>query len=234
MKILLTGRTGRLGRELMKLRTFDFAPTREEMDLRDPDHVSEYIAPRPIELIVHCAAYTHVERAESEKQECYETNVLGTRRLADFGIPILYISTEYVFDGQAGDYREDDYPNPVNFYALTKLLGEGALNARSHILRLVFKARPWPYPAAFSDQYTSGDYVDVMANEVNKVIGLLVHRRPVPRVLHLGTGRKTIYDLARQSRDVQDTTRFRSLVALPYDTSLDTTLWERIQAENTP
>lgn len=231
MKILLTGGTGRLGTALQALRKYDFVPSRKEMDIRDYDDVMAYLAPRGADLIVHAAAYTAVERAELEKEECYATNVLGTRYLSEAQIPILYISTEYVFSGDRGMYKESDAPHPRNYYALTKALGEHVLNPWSHIVRLVFKPKPWPFEGAFVDQWTSGDYVDVMAKEVDLVIEAYAKTR-IPKVLHLGTGRKSIYELAIQSRVVAPISRLGAAARLPMDTSLDTSLWERFKKEN--
>lgn len=232
MNICLTGGSGRLGTELQGLRRYTYAPTSREMEVSDYDSVMEYLAPRGIDLIVHAAAYTAVEKAEIEKERCYAVNVTGTKNIAEAGIPVLYISTEYVFDGEHGGYKEDDVPNPKNYYALTKVLGEHVLNPWSKTIRLVFKPRPWPFEGAFDDQFTGGDYVDLMAKEVDKVITAYERVTKLPRILHLGTGRKSVYDLAKQTRDVKAISRFGVSAKLPRDTSLDTSLWEKIKKEN--
>ncbi len=228
MRILLTGGGGRLGTELQKLRKYEWAPPSKRFNLMYQDQMEDY-CPRA-DLIVHCAAYTNVAKAEVERFKCWETNVSGTRYLAALGIPILYISTEYVFDGEKGFYSEDSPANPTTFYGITKFVGESLIGDKGKILRLIFKPRPWPFNFAFTDQFTSGDYVDVMAKEVDKAITLF---DKLPRITHLGTGRKSMYDLAIQSTNaVGNLRRDMDPVKLPADCSLDTSVWTRLKLEN--
>jgi len=81
-------------------------------------------------ILIHIAALGDVDACESNKQLCYTINVVVTRRIlreaARLGAKIIYLSTDYVFDGSRGLYQEDDPPNPINYYGLTKLLGEVA------------------------------------------------------------------------------------------------------------
>jgi len=224
--ILLTGGSGLLGRELKK-HIGCMNPRRQEFDILKEDSIKKFMS-SAFALIVHCAAYTDLVSAETNKEECYRVNVLGTRNLASLGIPMLYISTEYVFDGEKGNYAEEDYPNPSNFYALTKLLGEyESRRTRSVVIRCLFKPRPFEHAAACRDQFTSGDYVDVIAREIACAVQAFDR---LPPTLHIGTGRKSTYDLAKQSRDVIPITiESIGAVKLPRDTSLNTNLWERIK-----
>jgi len=224
---LLTGSSGKLGRELVKIGSY-FTPKRSELDITDRDNVRFYFDTHSdIDLIVAAAAYTNVIKAETEKDICWNINVNGTRNLAQLGIPILYISTEHVFDGERGNYAEEDTPNPANYYALTKLIGEMVLNDKSKIIRLSLKPRPFPYPKAFVDQFTTADYVDVIAKEVKIAIE---HFDDLPRIMNVGTPRKSIYDLARQSREVEPISRLdNKLTKSPYDTSLDLSRWIRFK-----
>lgn len=221
---MITGGTGLLGKELRKLIPSAITPARKELDI-----IKEQIAPLGIELIIHCAAYTDVARAEIEKQLCYDTNVLGTRKLAATGVPMLYISTEYVFNGEKGMYKEDDYPDPLNFYALTKLLGEmESRKTKSVVLRTCFKPRPFEHAAACVDQFTSGDYVDVIAKEIALAAK---NWKAMPPTIHIGTERKAVFDLAKKTRDVIPITVETIGIKLPRDTSLDTSLWQQIRRD---
>lgn len=221
--ILITGGSGLLGKELRKLFPDIVAPTHEEMDIIKDEGALGF------ELIVHCAAYTDVARAENQKQLCYDTNVIGTRKLADTGIPMVYISTEYVFNGEKGMYKEENYPDPLNFYALTKLLGEyEARRTRNIVIRTCFKPRPFEHAAACVDQFTSGDYVDVIVPEIALAIR---NWKKMPSTIHIGTERKSVFDLAKQTRDVIPITVETIGVKLPRDTSLDTTLWQKIRRD---
>lgn len=232
--ILLTGGSGLLGKELQK-HIECFAPSRKDgwdITKRLGDIYFIRNAIKKIKLIVHCAAFTDLVRAEKEKQLCYDTNVIGTSNLARLGIPMLYISTEYVFDGEKGDYRETDYADPVNFYAKTKLWGEyESRRTRSVVTRCLFKPRPFKHEFACHDQYTSGAYVDRVAKEIARASQIFDR---LPETLHIGFGRRSTFELARESRpDVKPISVDEiNTVKLPKDTSLDCSLWNRIKKEN--
>lgn len=222
--ILLTGGSGLLGRELRRIIPDLNAPNRNQLDITNPKGLRNY------KLIVHAAAYTDVLKAEKEKKICYLINVLGTRKMASFKIPMLYISTEYVFDGEKGDYCEEDYPHPVNFYSLTKLLGEyESRNTRSVVIRCLFKPRPFEHPAACEDQFTTGDYVDRIAE---KIAWCIVHFDRLPETLHVGSRKRSTWELAYESNpDVSKTFLERMPVHLPRDTSLNLTKWRKLTHE---
>lgn len=222
--ILLTGGSGLLGSEL-RSHLDCYAPTRQELDITKPFKI-----PSDTKLIVHCAAYTDVEGAESNQLNCYKTNVEAVENLAKHKIPMVYISTEYVFDGAEGGYHEEAPRNPVNYYAKTKMWGEDASQlTESLILRVLFKPRPWKYPKAFVDQYTSGDYVDAIAPMILKAILEYPNRHDV---LHIGSERKSIYDLAKQTRNVGEIYRKDVKVTIPYDTSLNLDKWKEFINEH--
>ena len=230
--ILLLGGSGILGQELQKYIKC-WAPSHKEFDItvHNPQwylSTSEIMRLDEVDLIVHCAAFTDLVRAEQEKELCYQTNVIGTRNLAPLKIPMLYISTEYVFDGEKGHYAENDYPNPQNFYAFTKLLGEyESRRTRSVVIRCLFKSRPFKHADACVDQFTSGDYVDRIAPEI---VLAIKNFDKLPPTIHIGTGKKSTYELARETREVGEikVDDVRN-VRLPRDTSLNTSLWERIK-----
>lgn len=229
--ILLTGGSGLLGRHLIGLRGYA-APSHVEFDLERFDDQ----APCGYDAVVHAAAHTDVLGAETDPTEaarCYRTNVLGTRRIARWAreVPFVYISTEYVFDGERGGYREHDPMSPVNFYAMTKAQGEREVRAaggRHLILRTLFKPRPFEWPDACVDMWTSGDYVDRIAPEVDLAIQACLQGL-VSGILHVGTGRKSIYELAAQSREVRPISRSQLGVTLPRDTSLDLSRWKGVR-----
>lgn len=134
MKFLITGVNGQLGHdvkeELMNRGYSDIlAPTHEEMDITKKKQVEEIVLDYQPDVIFHCAAYTAVDQAEDEKEKCYDINVNGTKYLTDAAslvqAKIIYISTDYVFDGTKDKgYDVDDETHPVNYYGETKCLGE--------------------------------------------------------------------------------------------------------------
>lgn len=134
MKFLVTGVNGQLGydivNELKKNLQYDiFAPNREKMDITNEKNVKEIVESYHPDVIFHCAAYTAVDKAEDDRKNCYNVNVNGTKYLVEsaskVGAKIVYISTDYVFDGsKEGIYEVEDEISPINYYGETKWLGE--------------------------------------------------------------------------------------------------------------
>lgn len=234
-RILLTGGGGRLGSELRALIPSLDAPSRQALDITSPQSVQSYVERTRPTLIVHAAAYTDVAGAERQREACWRVNVEGTRHVAAaaraVGARLLHISTDYVFSGDRGDYRETDVPGPpVNYYALTKLVAEESarLAERFLIVRTSFRPREFQYPVAFEDVYTSQDYVDIIAPMIAEVIA---HADQIPdEVLHVVTERKSVYDLARRRKpDVRPGRRAEASVVLPADVSLNTERWQALK-----
>lgn len=230
----MTGGDGRLGTELLPLLEGAVAPSESEMDITDPPALEATFRKHDPTVVLHAAAYTDVSAAEHERARCWRVNVGGTRNVvratARTGAKLVHISTDYVFEGTTGGYREDDPPGPVrNYYALSKLAAEElARFCPEHlIIRTSFRARQWPYPVAFSDVYTSQDYVDVIA----PMIATVVRRcREIPHdVLHVATERKSAFELARRRRaDVRPGSKADADVALPDDISLDVSRYQAL------
>ena len=131
--ILVTGSTGQLGsdvvKELLKRGYSPLSPNRSELNLCSEDNIRNYILNSNCEAIVHCAAYTQVDKAEDEKDLCIKINTTATKHIVKcakiLDIPMIYISTDYVFDGtKDGEYTENDETNPINIYGESKLAGE--------------------------------------------------------------------------------------------------------------
>ena len=136
MKILVTGITGQLGFDVMRvLENRGIAckgVTRGELPLTEREAVMHCIAEYKPDVVVHCAAYTAVDRAEDEPELCAAVNAAGTRFVAEacaaVDAALIYISTDYVFDGEGTDFYEPDAPKaPQNVYGRTKLEGELAV-----------------------------------------------------------------------------------------------------------
>lgn len=133
MKVLVTGVKGQLGfdvcKELDKRNIENKGIDRDDCDITDEQAVLSYIKNYAPDVVVHCAAYTAVDRAEDEKEICYNVNVKGTEYIArackEIDAKMVYISTDYVFEG-TGDkaYEVNDKTSPNNTYGLTKYQGE--------------------------------------------------------------------------------------------------------------
>ena len=133
MKVLVTGVKGQLGYDVVKdLEKRGHQPIgvdRDEMDLMDNEAIRTFIMDLKPEAIIHCAAYTAVDKAEEEVETCYQINAESVKVISEcakeLDVKLIYISTDYVFDGtKEGEYVETDTPNPINVYGASKLKGE--------------------------------------------------------------------------------------------------------------
>lgn len=184
MKILITGGTGRLGTELKKHLAGHYVGS------NDLDFTKE-ITKGDYDLILHIGAYTDVRKAEFEdKHKCFMVNTYGTFNLVQTykDVPFIYISTESAQNP------------PFSVYSLTKKLGEEIVKTHPHylIFRTLFKPNPFPFDKAYVDQYTQGDYVDVIAKLLAEKVK--AWNRKTCALEYLGTGRKTIFELAKRTR----------------------------------
>lgn len=148
MRILVTGVSGQLGHDLAEellARGHDVTGlSSKDMNLLDPAAVKQYLTAAAPEAVVHCAAYTAVDRAEDDTETCLAVNYLGTKAIAEtcaeIGCKLLFISTDYVFPG-IGErpWEPDDETDPLNTYGRSKLLGEEAVRAatkKHYIVRI--------------------------------------------------------------------------------------------------
>jgi dTDP-4-dehydrorhamnose reductase len=148
MRILITGSNGLLGQKLLRTLTTDlhdvygidlapepFAPEFKlnytQQNLTSRHETAETIKKIAPEVIIHAAAMTGVDQCETERELCWRTNVEATENIVNgatkVGARVVYISTDYVFDGKHGPYREEDTPNPVGYYGKSKLAGENVV-----------------------------------------------------------------------------------------------------------
>lgn len=131
--ILVTGANGQLGfdvvKELNKRNVECLGIGKEQLEITDEKAVNEYIIKLNPECVIHCAAYTAVDKAEEESEICYGVNVCGTENIAKackkVNAKMIYISTDYIFDGQGKDFFEVGGPiNPLSVYGKSKYEGE--------------------------------------------------------------------------------------------------------------
>lgn len=131
MKIALTGSDGMLGQDIQKVFTdvelINF--TLNDFDITDPGKTLSAIKEAKPDYLIHPAAYTDVDGCENDHLTAYRINAVGTKNVTlackEIDCPVIYISTDYVFDGLKKEpYIESDIPNPVNEYGLSKLRGE--------------------------------------------------------------------------------------------------------------
>jgi dTDP-4-dehydrorhamnose reductase len=136
-QIVISGGSGQVGRALQRCRwpsdAVVTAYERCELDIADADQVAAAIVPQ-IDFVINAAAYTAVDRAETDRDGAWRTNARGpavlAARCAELGIPLLHLSTDYVFDGgKVTPYIEEDDTRPLNAYGMSKLDGEAAVRS---------------------------------------------------------------------------------------------------------
>jgi dTDP-4-dehydrorhamnose reductase len=162
MRILVTGKNGQLGKSINKIvnasngknnyqqdNEFIFVG-REELDLSSESSISHYFdKSNKFDIIINCAAYTAVDKAEKEQELANQVNHLAVKQLASIAnkqqARLIHISTDYVFDGESDKpYMEADATNPINIYGKTKLVGEQALQAVMPMNALIIRTS-WLY-----------------------------------------------------------------------------------------
>lgn len=234
VKILLTGATGLLGYNILNLladkgykiiaayhRTpIEFSGDNVDwvsIDLENELEIVNNILNIKPDVIMHVAAYTDVDGCEINKEKAFKVNYLATKAISHISMKthayLVYVSTDYVFDGEKGMYKESDLPNPVNYYGLTKLLGETAILSMLPESSLVLRTSGlYGYSPtgkknfginaleklvkgeevhAFYDQYLSPTYAYFLAEGLIKVI-----EKKIVGVLHLAGERLSRYDFA--------------------------------------
>jgi dTDP-4-dehydrorhamnose reductase len=225
--ILISGGSGLLGSYLLKLNPNVIAPSHSKMDILNIGSVNDFIKQFQPHVFIHCAALISPPRCDKDPIGTMCTNIVGTCNVVEActknSVRLVYISTDYVFKGDKGYYSEEDEVLPQNFYAWSKLGGECAVRAHQNslIVRTSFCPEIFPYEKAYVDQYTSRDSVTIIAPIILK----LALNKDVKGVIHVGTKRKTVKELAIHlgKTDVNDLTRAEIYPNPPADTSFKLT-----------
>ncbi|HMS56907.1 MAG TPA: dTDP-4-dehydrorhamnose reductase [Fimbriimonadaceae bacterium] len=175
MRVLLLGGFGMLGSEVALRMPDAERPTVSEFDVSNPEHVAR-VAVEKYSLVINCAAYTAVDKAETEPDAAFATNALGPGLLARAcsmaGSPLIHISTDYVFDGtKSSPYVESDPTNPICEYGDSKLAGEEGIRAATSaywILRTSWLFGPFGqcFPRAILKRAREGGPLKVVSDQV--------------------------------------------------------------------
>jgi len=236
MRILVTGKNGQLGRSIHKIvntkidnnqssNEFIFVG-REELDLSSENSISHYFDNNDkFDIIINCAAYTQVDKAEQEVELVNQINHLAVKQLAGIASKqqarLIHISTDYIFDGESDKpYIETDKTNPINVYGKTKLAGEKALQAVMLTNALIIRTS-WVYSEygnnfvstmlrlgkdrdeinVVSDQIGSPTYATDLAEVILKIIGNKEYKnkKQSTEIYHYSNkGKVSWYDFAKE------------------------------------
>jgi len=200
MRVAVTGSTGRLGKEIHKLRPNFVA--------LGHDVTSFWGISGGFDTLIHLAAMTHVPTCERERDLAWKVNVVGTANAVEWclrtGCKMVYMSSSYAV-------------NPVNWYGRTKRCGEiiASHAAGGLIVRSQFKERPYPYNIAPTDAYARAMYADEVANELVKLV-----EGETSGIVGIWGKRRSLFDFARESRsDVKPCLRRDLPHTIPADAS---------------
>ena len=233
-RVLVTGAAGQVGRDLVdvlagvtppggdpsfqpdaaiRMNEFEvLGVTHHELDVTDRDAVRRVLASTRPDVIVHLAAYTQVDRAEVERDECFAVNATGTESMsiaaADCGAHLISISSDYVFDGTKGAaYVEDDATGPLNVYGASKRAGELFCAQRDTIVRTswVMGVRGKNVVHVIAERAASGATVRFVndqtgtvtaASDLARALVALVRERPAGTWHVANSGATTWFDIA--------------------------------------
>jgi dTDP-4-dehydrorhamnose reductase len=200
MKIVIFGGTGLLGSEFSILDKDLILLGSADCDISNESWVYQKLNQLKPDIVVNAAAQTKSTDIFGKQSEFIDTNIIGSSNISKWCISknkrLVYISTDYVYDGGGSAWHNEDEPlKPNNHYAMTKLAGEVPVQlvADHCIIRTSFGKPEWDYPRAYDNLWTSKDYVDVIAPMVLKVI-----KSDYYGIINVGTDRKSIYDYVVQ------------------------------------
>ena len=220
-KILVTGGSGLLGKEVLKLDSSLVAPLRAEMDITSLDSIQAALKKYQPDIVLHLAAATKPPEHEKDPELGIVANIVGTANVARacirVGIRLVYTCTDYVYVGP-GPHKETEAILPPYNFGWSKLGGEAAVRMvpNSLVLRLSFGPVPFPWEKVYADQWNSKLYVDEMAPVV-----LAAARSSATGVMNIGGPRTTLEAYARRTRPDLQTIPKPDWV--PGDTSLELT-----------
>jgi dTDP-4-dehydrorhamnose reductase len=172
MFVLITGASGQLGKSLKSMtdgiklnHQFVFA-TKQQLDLSNFKNVRRFIEKNQFDIIINCAAYTSVDKAENEQEQANLVNHLSVKNIAEIAkdnfIKLIHISTDYVFDGsKLESYNETANTSPLNVYGMTKLNGEAAILSTMELNAIIIRTS-WVY------SIYGNNFVDTILNLIQK------------------------------------------------------------------
>jgi len=202
MKVVVTGKHGLLTSELQKIDDTILGLSKEYYDITKLSIISKLNTINP-DIIIHSSAITDSKAVFKDPILSIKTNIVGSANVSEYCLlnnkRLVYISTDYVYPGLDGDYKESDPVLPVNDYAWTKLGGECSVRmVKNHlIIRTSFGPNVFPYDQAWGNQIVSKDYIDIIAPKILKAA-----KSTINGVLNIGTEPKTIFDYAHKRNNL--------------------------------
>lgn len=249
MKVLVIGKDSQLGSEIIRLIHGAIGTSRRKtsdiyLDLKDPEMIMHRVTEYDPDVVINSAAQTNVDRCEEDKFEAYSVNAIAIRNItkacAKTGSYFIHVSTDYVFDGQKGKYTEEDVPSPINYYGISKALGEayalsyensliirtsGLYGIKMNFPLFVVKTLREGGTVDCIDSYYSPIHATMLAEAIKEVLAKSPHG-----ILNVSGKRISRYEFAIRIKDTLNidtgminlSRRIPTMKAnRPYDSSLD-------------
>jgi dTDP-4-dehydrorhamnose reductase len=202
MKIVFTGGSGRFGKIFKsntKLKNV-FYPKRNELNILNSSSISKYLSKKKPKIVIHAAGLSRpMDMHDKDINLSIDTNIIGTCNLVkvcnNLKIKIIYLSTNYVYPGFKGNYKENDPLLPYNNYSWSKLGGESAVHMykNSLIIRLCMTEKPFVHNFAFKDLITNF----IFQEDFVKVIPKLIKHKGI---INFGGKAMSVYNFAKKSK----------------------------------
>ncbi len=199
-KIVVTGGTGRFGKELQKLKSNHkfFYPNKKELNILNLNSIKKYLKKKKAKYMIHLAGLSRpMDMHEKFMNKSIDLNIIGTANVtkacSDLNIKLVYFSTSYVYPGVKGNYNENDPMLPKNNYSWSKLGGESSVQMykNSLVLRVCMTEKPFIHDKAFHDFVTNFIYHENIAKNLLKLIDK-------KGVINVGGKIQSVYKFAKQ------------------------------------
>ena len=224
-KIIITGGTGRFGSVLRSFRTRYkiLFPTKKQLNILKLESIRLYLKKNKSDYLIHLAGLSRPMKIhDTDISKSIDLNIIGTSNIvkacSERNIKLIYFSTNYVYPGSKGDYKETDPVLPVNNYAWSKLGGEAAvqLYKNSLILRACMTERPFVHDRAFANVKNSFAYHDEIIPKLFKIIN-------EKGIINLGGKAQYIFDFAKKNNKKVKKIYLskKSKIGMPFDSSIN-------------
>ena len=224
-KIIITGGSGRFGNILKNYKTKHkvFFPTKRQLNILNLKNIEKYLKLKNPDILIHLAGLSRPMKIHEENiSKSIDLNIIGTANITKAcekkNIKLIYFSTNYVYPGKKGNYKETDPLLPVNYYAWSKLGGEASvqLYKNSLIVRVCMTEKPFVHKKAFANVKTSFAYHD----EVAKILFKILKQKGI---LNVGGKTRIIYEFAKKDNKFvkKSFLKKNSNLGMPFDSSLD-------------
>ena len=222
-KIIITVGTGRFGQLLKKIKTsyIVYFPSKKELDILNINKIENYFNKKKPNFVIHLAGLSRPMNIHNTNiNKSIDLNIIGTANITKAcsrkKIKLIYLSTNYVYQGTKGNYKETDPVKPINNYAWSKLGGEASvqLYKNSLILRTCMTEKPFVHKKAFVDAKTSFLYQD----EVAKILFKLINKKGI---INVGGKSQYIFDFAKKDNKKVKKIYLKKIKNFPKDSSIN-------------